>query len=238
MPLEDLIGPDKYLDALNKAWPENDDAKREGDDHFRGVKNVLQNTFPNLDGEVAFTASQMVLGIQNGIDHAIPIGMMLPYAGDPSGLGANYLPCDGAAVSRTTYSDLFALIGVTYGAGDGSTTFNVPNLDGLSVEGSGAQAVGATRGAADHELVEANIPEHSLNLFVNDVTTSRGTPAAGAVAAHHYNSNSEDEYHIATADNQQTEPNVFRTSKYGQETPDAVPTIGPRMAIGFAIRAL
>lgn len=46
------------------------------------------------------------------------------------------LPCDGAAVSRTTFSDLFAAIGTTFGPGDGSTTFNVPNIPDV-VAGAG-----------------------------------------------------------------------------------------------------
>ena len=48
---------------------------------------------------------------------------------------AGYLLCDGAAVSRSTYADLFAVIASTYGAGDGSTTFNVPNLQGKMPQG-------------------------------------------------------------------------------------------------------
>ena len=46
-----------------------------------------------------------------------------------------YLLCDGAAVSRTTYADLFAVVGTTYGTGDNSTTFNVPNLQGKMPQG-------------------------------------------------------------------------------------------------------
>ena len=48
---------------------------------------------------------------------------------------AGYLLCDGAAVSRTDYADLFAVISTTYGAGNGSTTFNVPNLQGKTPQG-------------------------------------------------------------------------------------------------------
>lgn len=57
-------------------------------------------------------------------------GTILPFAGNtiPSG----YLACNGAEVSRTTYATLFAVIGTTYGAGDGSTTFNLPNLENNS----------------------------------------------------------------------------------------------------------
>ncbi len=65
-----------------------------------------------------------------------PTGSILAYAGTnaPSG----YLLCDGSAVSRTTYSVLFTLIGTTYGAGDGSTTFNVPDLRGRAAVGYAA----------------------------------------------------------------------------------------------------
>jgi microcystin-dependent protein len=55
-------------------------------------------------------------------------GMIFPYAGASAPTG--FLLCDGSAVSRTTYADLFTLISTTYGAGDGSTTFNVPDLKG------------------------------------------------------------------------------------------------------------
>ena len=56
----------------------------------------------------------------------LPIGIIIEYAG--SVLPKGYLYCDGSAISRTTYSDLFAIIGTTYGAGDGSTTFNLPDF--------------------------------------------------------------------------------------------------------------
>lgn len=52
----------------------------------------------------------------------------------------NFLPCNGAAVSRTTYANLFAKIGTTYGAGDGSTTFNVPNFQGQFIRSASGSA--------------------------------------------------------------------------------------------------
>ena len=69
-----------------------------------------------------------------GVDGAL-VGSVTWYAG--AGTPENYLLCDGSAVSRTDYADLFAVIGTTYGAGDGSTTFNLPLLtDGRFIEGS------------------------------------------------------------------------------------------------------
>ena len=62
---------------------------------------------------------------------------------------AGYVLCDGAAISRTDYADLFAVISTTYGAGNGSTTFNVPDLKGKMPQGyeSGNYAMAGTGGA-------------------------------------------------------------------------------------------
>lgn len=57
---------------------------------------------------------------------SIPTGTILPYAGSTAPSG--YLLCDGSAVSRTTYAALFAVIGTTYGEGDGNSTFNLPKI--------------------------------------------------------------------------------------------------------------
>lgn len=62
------------------------------------------------------------------VNYLVPTGGILPYAG--SSVPANFLLCNGQAVSRATYSALFAKTSTTFGSGDGSTTFNVPNLVG------------------------------------------------------------------------------------------------------------
>lgn len=77
------------------------------------------------------------------------VGELVPYAGTsvPSG----FLACDGSAVSRTTYADLFSAIGTTWGVGDGTTTFNVPDLqEKVAIGTSGSFAVGASGGSATH----------------------------------------------------------------------------------------
>lgn len=68
-----------------------------------------------------------------GITDEISPGMVMPYAGSTAPNG--WLICDGSAISRTTYADLFAVIGTTYGAGDGSTTFNLPNFTNRVIQG-------------------------------------------------------------------------------------------------------
>jgi microcystin-dependent protein len=81
----------------------------------------------------------------SGIE-GIPTATIVPWssASVPSG----FLECNGTAVSRSTYSALFAIVGTTYGAGDGSTTFNTPDLqDNTPVGKSGTKALGSTGGA-------------------------------------------------------------------------------------------
>src|SRR6056300_1025776 len=76
----------------------------------------------------------------------IPTATIVPWssASIPSG----FLECDGSAVSRTTYATLFAIVGTTYGVGDGSTTFNVPDLaDNVPVGKSPGKALASTGGA-------------------------------------------------------------------------------------------
>lgn len=65
----------------------------------------------------------------------IPIGTILPFGGTT--LPDGFLWAQGAAVSRTTYAGLFAVYGTTYGAGDGNSTFNLPNTTGAFLRGSG-----------------------------------------------------------------------------------------------------
>ena len=76
-------------------------------------------------------------------------GVIYPFSGTtvPDG----FLLCDGSAVSRTTYAELFQVIGTTYGSGDGSTTFNVPDLRGRTAIGaSSGHAMGSTGGSESH----------------------------------------------------------------------------------------
>jgi microcystin-dependent protein len=70
----------------------------------------------------------------------VPTGTVLPFAGTVGVPG--YLYCDGLPYSRTTYANLFATIGTTWGAGDGSTTFNVPNFQNMFLRGVGTQGLG------------------------------------------------------------------------------------------------
>lgn len=101
----------------------------------------------------------------------VPIGVWLPFGGDAAPDG--YLLCFGQAVSRTTYADLFAVLGVKFGSGDGTTTFNIPDLRGNVAVGkddmggtaaarlTGATTVGAQLGSQAVTLTEAQMPMHN-----------------------------------------------------------------------------
>ena len=88
-----------------------------------------------------------------GVDGA-PAGTVSMWSGTASSVPNGYLLCDGSAVSRVAYTDLFNAIGTAHGVGDGSTTFNLPNLRNRFVVGEGTSyALAATGGSADATLV-------------------------------------------------------------------------------------
>lgn len=117
-----------------------------------------------------------------GNPHNIPLGGMLPYIGTTAPNSSFVLPY-GQAISRTTYAALFSLISTTFGSGDGSTTFNVPDLRGrtlfgldnmggsaalrLTTIGSGT-TLGAAGGGETKTVAQANLPNITLTTNITD----------------------------------------------------------------------
>jgi len=110
----------------------------------------------------------------------LPAGVVNPYAGAYDNVPSGWLLCDGQAVSRTTYSALYAVVGTAFGSGDGSTTFNVPNLKGRVPVGYDSTQTefdtrGETGGAKTHTLTTAQIPSHSHTIPAHKHDINRAT---------------------------------------------------------------
>ena len=97
---------------------------------------ALSTTITDSIAGVALSATSMLVNTALQAYQTVPAGTISAYAGSSTPTG--WLAADGSAVSRTTYAPLFAAISTTYGSGDGSTTFNIPNLSGRSIYGSGS----------------------------------------------------------------------------------------------------
>lgn len=92
----------------------------------------------------------------------VPVGSIFPYVAGTAPTG--YVLCIGSAINRTTYADLFAVIGTTFGVGDGSTTFNVPDLRGRMIVAQNAgsfTSIGGTGGAETITLTTNELPAHT-----------------------------------------------------------------------------
>jgi microcystin-dependent protein len=102
----------------------------------------------------------------DGVAAGAPIGSMLMWAAATAPTG--YLLCNGAAVSRTTYADLFTAIGTTWGSGDGSTTFSIPDMRGAAPAG-----VGTSTGYTQNETIALGT---KYNDQMQQITGSVETP--------------------------------------------------------------
>ena len=120
------------------------------------------------DGEV--TVAKLAAAVQQLL---VPAGAVQAFAMNSAPAG--WLAADGTAVSRSTYATLFAAISTTYGAGDGSTTFNLPDLRGYFVRGSGTNSDGTAAGAFGAKQADA-LKDHTHTYTRPGSITSGSTP--------------------------------------------------------------
>lgn len=153
-------------------------------------KSVSNAEFQTLDG--ISTGSTIAAQLNTKLDSAgafvVQTGMIIPFSAVAGSVPTGYLLCDGTAVSRSTYSALFALISTTYGVGDGSSTFNVPNVQSRFVIGkSGSYALGSTGGATSTSFtpsgnVAVSVNNHTLTLSqIPSHNHSASTSVSGTV---------------------------------------------------------
>jgi microcystin-dependent protein len=207
MPLETAT----HISGLVASNPASSDGLNQADDHLRLIKSVLltdvgssltsgnltapdgTSSAPSIgyaaDATAGFyrkgTGQQAVVGSLIG-QGSVDIGFLGFYAG--SAVPNGYLACDGQAVSRTTYAALFNAIGTTWGAGDGSTTFNVPPLNSRFLrhrEVSGAAgAVGTVQAAQTAPHTHTGSGNTGNNSADHSHTFSGSTGAMNQNASH------------------------------------------------------
>jgi microcystin-dependent protein len=117
---------------------------------------VTGGTVTSITAGVSMSVTSAGSPTQNiTVSFSLP-GMVVPFAGIDSKVPTGWLFCNGQTISRTTYSDLFSVISTTYGAGDGSTTFALPDLRGrMAANAYGAGAIG-TSGGVENVLLTSS----------------------------------------------------------------------------------
>ena len=102
----------------------------------------------------------------NTVVQTTPVGVIEAFAGVNAPAG--WLFCDGSAISRIQYPELFSALGTTYGSGDGSTTFNIPDLRGRMPFGKGTHSDVATLGNNEGASLANRRPKHQHTVYFND----------------------------------------------------------------------
>lgn len=144
-----------------------------------GVVKVGANLTIGEDGTLN------ALGGSGGtVSDTLPIGSVVKWFSTT--IPTNWLECNGQAISRTEYAELFAVIGTKYGSGDGSTTFNLPNIKGkttvgLDIDDTDFNTLGKTGGEKTHTLTENEIPPMDVHMTQHTWFDRGGLEAGGAV---------------------------------------------------------
>ena len=186
---------------------------------FQQLNNVSSNIQTQINSKLTAAGA-----------FTIATGMILPWAAPLADKPTGYLNCDGSNVSRSTYSALFAIISTTYGVGNGSTTFGLPNFQNrMAIGKSGTYSLGATGGSTtesytpvgsvsttvnSHTLTLAEIPSHSHFIVSNTKTTSNGVGVPTGAHATYGNNGGMGSSDYALQGSSTT-PNVLSTNTQG-----------------------
>lgn len=119
----------------------------------------------------------------NGLN-VVPAGSIICYSGQNVPQG--WLFCNGQAISRTTYHKLFNTIGTIYGTGNGTTTFNLPNLQDRFPMGKGSSSLGVIGGANSVTLTSDKIPSHSHTATVSSNGEHSHTGSTNTTGNHNH----------------------------------------------------
>ena len=126
--------------------------------------NILATQYNNLRTDVAEV-----------LNRSVPIGTVVMWAGNSTNLPSDWLVCDGSAINRQTYSELYTIQRNVFGAGDGSTTFNIPDMRDRFVVGAGSSySPNSTGGENAHKLTVNEIPSHNHSQNTHSHSASSG----------------------------------------------------------------
>lgn len=139
----------------------------------------------NIDNDAMGVVSLNVVIPEPEIPAALPLGIPMPYMGSAAPSG--YLLCDGSEISRTTYAALFSVCGTKYGTGNGSTTFNLPDMRGRMPVGVGTNADVNDRGKNEGAAIGDRRPKHKHVGTVNSDGSHSHGGSAGGVGDHTHN---------------------------------------------------
>lgn len=158
------------------------------------TNNVAVTGTLNVTSDATFVSNAIVstaptnsshLTNKEYVDKSMPVGSIIAYAG--SSVPNGWVVCDGSAISRTTYAGLYSVCGTYYGSGDGSTTFNVPNLTDKFIRG------GSTRGTSggSTSITTSNMPSHDHGGATgsSNATHNHGTVSTGGESGHTHDTN-------------------------------------------------
>ena len=151
---------------------------------LRRGTTAQNNAFTGAAGELSYDTATEGLRVHDGSTaggfEILPSGSILPFGGTAAPTAA-FLLCNGADVSRTTYARLFAVIGTAYGAGNGSSTFGLPDLrDRVPLgKGSNNSTLGAETGSAAASSVITNATTNTGSGTSGSSTSTTGTGTTG-----------------------------------------------------------
>lgn len=151
----------------------------------------MESAPPASELLVQTTSSQSAPSVASAGVQSVPAGAIFDFGGNSAPTG--YLLCDGSAVSRTTYSALFTAIGVLWGAGDGSTTFNLPDIQGrvtVGLAGASGHADVKTVAGNDGVAIGSRRPKHRSSVSDPGHTHLLSHSIAGSSGAVGTNTNS------------------------------------------------
>lgn len=164
-----------YLYRQISALSQSDTTPLSLDDNERlkrAIQLMIANAAIGVVNNLTSTSATQALSANQGrilserINKAVPVGVVLHTAASSAPDG--WLLCNGAAVSRATYTDLFAAIGTAYGAGNGSTTFNVPDLRGEFIRGAdGGRGVDTGRAIGSAQASSMAAHTHGVGVMNN-----------------------------------------------------------------------